>query len=357
MNVGVSAAWKRVHELWVGSGGAWKATQLGHAGAGGAWKVFFSRIPYNMIALFASAPASPWSAISYSGVYPLGDNAEGGSDLYADTHSHETQVANFANCASMVADDAIIRQNVISVHGASHNYSHSHGATDHKPLGRSWRGAAANGAASIPVGAFLFFNGSSIPSGWARATYSADDFVSLDSSGTGGVVGAAAHIHTHATVTDDIYAERQLGTTYNHPARPAGGHSHSVPNHSEPNVPPYIVLDLISPTGSDALFIPAGVVAFFLGSTVPPGWSVYSAALGRFVRLNSTGLEGTGGSASHGHTMSGASGGYGAADVGGAADGYTCATLSHYHTVTHTHVTGTDNSMPLSRELLICKKD
>lgn len=359
--IGVSGVWKLLQNLSLGVSGSWKTVVSAHIGVSGAWKLIHSNVPSNMVALFASAPSSPWSVLSYSGVFPLGASSEGATNLYSNTHTHGSVTNVFSDCGSMVADDAAIRQNVVSIHGSVHNYSHSHGATDHQPLWQSWRAAQANGAAYIPSSAMLFFSGTSIPTGWTRATYTSGRYVKLDSSGTGGTGGNSTHTHTHPDATNtDSYVERQLGTTYNHPARMAGGHAHTVPSHaSEANDPPYITLDMIRPSSDWYSVIPSGVVAFFTGSAVPYGWSYYSAAENRFVKLDSSGIEGTNNisNASHSHSLDDYSGYYTPTSTGGGADGYTCAVLSHRHRVAHTHSAVSNNSMPLSRQLLICRKD
>jgi len=358
--VGVSGEWKDLLSINLGIGGAFKAVTGGHIGVGGAWKRIFPRaIPRNMIALFASAPDSPWDALSYTDIFPLGAEAEGDEDLYSHTHTHDTVTNVFGNGTTYAADTAATVQTVLGVHSTGHNYDHSHSATDHQPPWQSWRAAAANGAPSIPTTAKLFYSGSSIPDGWARATYTADSYVKLDSSGAGATGGSATHTHSHPNATATSMAvNRQkwvLAGKEHHAAN--ASHTHTVPDHDATNnEPPYVILDMVSPT-SEAFVIPSGIVAFFIGSFVPIGWSVYSTALGRFIKLNNVGVEGTGGSAGHGHTFSKTSGTYYGTVRKAGADGSTASYINHSHPVSGDHAAVDNNSMPLARGLLICKKD
>lgn len=359
VSVGVSSAWKRVGPWWIGSSSAWKKILRGHVGISGAWKQFYEDIPANMIALFAAAAPSPWNALSYTTCYPWPSDTVGSSYYFSMTHTHGSVTAVFANCGTTDADDAIIRYNRMAQHGASHNYAHSHGAEDHQPLYQEWRGASANGARSIPTSAILFFNGTSIPSGWKRATYTDGRYVRMNSSGAGGTGGNLSHYgHSHAdSAYDAAIVARQGGTSITQPV--AANHNHTVPNHNAKlNDPLYINLDAISPDTNPAYSIPSGVVAFFLGSTVPAGWSVYSAALGRFIKVTSSSIEGTGGNVQHEHAEGYLTSGTYAGSTGvGGLDGEPCATPSHAHIVTHTHSADYGNTMPLAYPFLICRKD
>jgi hypothetical protein len=357
-HVKVSGVWKTVDEIYVKILWAWESVSAKYVKVDGTWKKSYEpRIPFNMVALFTSAIENPWKPLSYN-LFPLGANAEGGTNLYSNTHPHTGDVTVSHATSSSVSDDAIVRSNIIAAHGSSHNYTHNHSDLDHQPPWQSWRAATAHGSYVLPSGALLFFNGSTIPTGWSRGTYTNGKFVKLDSYGEGDVGGNSTHTHSHPNSTNHSgYVAHQVGTTYNRIVNP-GTHNHTVPDHTAVNnLPPFINLDMVTPNSDWTQPIPSGIIAFFVGSVVPSGWSVYSAALGKFVKLDSTAIETTGGSNSHSHVQNEASGSYsGTVKVMG-ADGYTSAPRPHSHTVTHTHSAVTNNSMPLARELLICKKD
>lgn len=358
LHVGIAGVFKRILEMHVGASGSWKLVTDGWVASSGVWKRFWPPIPANMIALFAAAAPSPWSALSYSGLYPFGANAEGASDLYSNTHEHSTSVTNvFGNCNTVIADDAAFRQPMMAVHGSAHNFNHTHGSTNHEPEFQSWRGAVAGGALSIPTSAILFFNGASIPTGWARATFTSGRYVKLDSAGTGATGGAATHTHSHGSSTStNPLVDYQIGTTW--AVCVNASHNHTTPDHpGEANDPTFIELDMVSPSGSPALGIPSGIVALFIGSVVPLGWSYYSAAEGKFIKAVNGGVGATGGGPDHGHSIATTSGSYTATADTGAADGYSSCSQVHNHWVTHTHATGSNLSMPLARQLLICRKD
>jgi len=360
--LGISGSWKEIVNLALGLSGSFRSASSASLGISGVWKEIFSssKIPENLVALFASAPDSPWDPLSYSGVFPLGAEAEGESDLYSDTHEHATSVANvFGNCTSVSLSTQGETANTMGFHSTEHNYNHTHSATDHKPPYQEWRGAKANGAKSIPANAILFFSGTTLPDGWSRSSYTADKYVRLNSSGTGGTGGNATHTHTHpnATATAGKTVKRKKSSREYRAA--VAIHTHTVPSHAATNnAPPYIILDAISPDEEWSADVPSGVVAFFVGDTVPDGWSVYSDAIGKFVKLNSTGV-GTTSSAgsSHNHVFNDTSGPGPAQNKLGIASGMLNPTNLHTHPVSHTHDADSNNSMPKARELLICKKD
>jgi len=362
VSVGVSGSFKEIRPWWVGTGGNWKKVLLAHVGVGGSWKLYYSDIPETLIALFDAAFSSPWSAISYTGLFPLGGTSEGGSDLYSNNHQHTTSVTNVVGQSTLEqAQNASDYHTVLNYHSTIHNNDHSHSSdTDHTPLYQEWRGATAAGAIEIPTGAHLFWGGSgSIPTGWTRSTFTNDRYVRLNSSGTGGTGGNVNHTHTHSNTASGSSAVDRQQNYFSYPYHQANAsHAHTIPAHTSANHEPlFCNLDMVHPSSATNV-IPAGIVAFFLGSVVPAGWEQYTLCNGRLVRLSSVATPGTqGGTSGHGHVMSGVTGGsYTGSSLKRGADGTYAANYPHAHPNTHTHDVESNNWMPLSRQLLICKK-
>jgi len=362
--IGVSSAWKELTAIALGVSAAWKDISTMHIGAGSNWKKIFPEnpIPANMIAFFAGDAPSPWVVQSGS-VFPLGGDSEGESDLYSDTHTHATVTNVVGTSTQEQAQNASDYHTVLNYHSTSHNNDHSHDATDHKPLYQEWKGAAATGAVEIPTSAILFWcGGSTLPTGWARATFTEGRFVRMSASGTGGTGGNANHSHTHPNTAAASASVQRQQNYFSYPYHQVNAsHSHTIPAHtSADHEPLWVALDMISPSGAAATVIPANVVAFFIGSSVPHGWEAYTVATGRLVRVYQVGTVTpgtTGGSSSHSHVMSAVTGGgYTGSSLKRGADGTYAARYPHYHSNTHTHAAVDNNWMPLSRQLLICKK-
>lgn len=358
-SVGSGGSYKRIRPWWIGAGGSWKKVLAAHVGVGGAWKLFYSEIPYGMIVQFDAAVPAGWSELSYS-LFPLGASAAGSSDLYSDTHEHSASVTNAfaAPNSENPASTAILRDNAIIHHHENHSYSHTHGSTNHRPYALDMKAGAASTALSIPTSARLLYYGASAPAGWSDFAYTNGRHLAW-TTGAYGTSGATTHSHAHADSNyDDTYDLRQYHLTSYQDAAHHENHKHTVPAHSKANEPPSIRLHMISPS-SEAFTIPSNVVAFFTGDIVPFGWSVYSAALGKFIKLYNTGYGTTAGSSSHAHDEDIISGDFTAAWFrrGQSAPSTTMVTETHSHDVVGPHTAVADNLMPLSREFLICKKD
>jgi len=314
-------------------------------------------IPRNMMALFAEAAPSSWGALSYSGIFPMGSSSASGSNLYSNTHSHASQSLTTGTAYSTQADTSAITQTVMSA-SHTHDYSHSHDDMDHQPLYQEWRAAIVGGANSIPSSALLFFSSYPIPTGWSEATYTEEHYVKLNSSGTGGTGGAATHTHTHSNTaygSNDATRQKHL-TSYPYHCT-CTSHYHTVPSHTaEPNDPTYVNLHLIHPD-STVTEIPSGVVAFFSGNMIPPGWTQYSYANNKLIRLSDAFVGYGGGSDHHGHSMTSTNTSTrNGSELKRGAGATTACYVNHYHSCNHEHTGVANNSMPLSRAFLICIK-
>jgi len=358
--IGVSGVFKILRPWFIGVSSAWKQILAGYIGVSGAWKKFYSFLPDDMIVQFESAPGTGWSELSYD-LYPIGASAAGGSNLYSNTHEHATTVANVFDPPQdeLSASTAILRDNAIIHHHANHDYNHTHGSTDHKPFSRLMRAAVPDGAVSLPTSARLLYYGTSAPSGWSDHTYGNGEYLAF-TTGTYGTLGATTHTHTHGNSGyDDTNDLRQYHLTSYQDSAHHYNHYHPVNSHpAKDNKPLSARLHMIKPS-SEAFSIPSGVVAFFTGSVVPAGWSLWTTGYGRLARLWNASVGTQEGSSEHGHAETFQSGDFGAAWFrrGQSAPSTTIVTEQHQHTVTGAHASATNNSMPLCREFMICKKD
>ena len=149
----------------------------------------------------------------------------------------------------------------------------------------------------------MFFNGATIPTGWTCISCnSGDDFFQRFIKGAathGSTGGTATHTHTvsvSANASTASNAESRSGTDL---ADVAHGHSGSASVTATSNLPSYRNLKLIRHnTTGDPTTLPAGIVGIFDTTTLPSGWTRYSAQDTYYARGEGT-VGGTGGSNTH----------------------------------------------------------
>lgn len=313
-------------------------------------------IPLNMLALFDDSPPEPWGLFPFGDVFPIGSSGFSTENSFSDTHEHEYVTCTSSTSTNNQADNAIWYHSVMNPH--THTLNHSHEETSHVPLNNSFRAACVVNSNIIPTSARILYSGSTIPTGWSRATYTNGNYLKFSDSGTGAIGGSATHEHVHpsssSTAGGDSQAQLHTSSYPYHCVRRS--HSHTVANHQQNNEPSYIILDLIKPNSEEST-LPSGTVAFFLGSTIPAGWSLYSQASERLIKLGNSNIGTTGGTPYHSHYQSVTSSIYNGDALKRGAGGYSMTYVNHSHTFTHTHNAVTNNSMPLCRSLLIAIKD
>ena len=353
----VSGVWKEFLSAHKKISGAWKAMLTGYKKVSGVWKIIFSfgsSLPENIICFVdGTAPTGTTlcdgnnGTIDLIGKYLRVASSESSADAGSNTHSHS--YSGYSGYDPAGHPDDGNRYSFMSRH--RHTISHTHGAINHEPQYKNLAPCLPD--KKILSTMLMYFDGSTIPTGWSQVnTYDGKFIRGGEDSLTG---GADTHTHVYSGYSGYSYTylsadggSNGVGTRSNH--RHTINHTHGATN----NIPEYYDLRLIKPD-SDAGEIPSGVCAFFLGSVVPDGWSYFSAVEGKFIRVNAS-ESGTGGSNTHTHSYSGNSGGYnpgnGDADAGGDD---LCDDGTHYHSIAHTH--GTTDNIPLHRGLLFCKKD
>lgn len=212
----------------------------------------------------------------------------------------------------------------------------------------------------------LFYDGSSVPTGWSSLSASAGDIFYQKYPRGGayyGVYGGSNADHTHVgTVSNEQEALVPPSTPSSGSALVTFGHTHGfLASVGNANIqPPYREIQLIQydagiPTGASA--IPSGAIALF-DDTVPTGWTRYSAQDSSYTRTGPYAASPpTGGSATHNHALSFvALGGTGGNGTGGGIKTDSAAAV-HTHTVsspTNTQDTAND---PIRTNFIIGKID
>lgn len=159
-----------------------------------------------------------------------------------------------------------------------------------------------------PPHLFLLWDGTdgTIPSGWSRVSTYDGFFVRGDTVANFGTMDSSG---THAPTVSSTTIGAASGTYYNSggnsPFVAAAAHSHSggvaTPGTANNNdEPAYRSLKLIRYDNGIPTFIPAGVIAMF--DTLPTsGWTEYTAAHNRFLKIDST--VANGGTDAHQHQL------------------------------------------------------
>jgi hypothetical protein len=183
----------------------------------------------------------------------------------------------------------------------------------------------------------LFWDGGAAPSGWTCVSCSpGDPFYQVFPRGndTYGVAGGSA-THSH-TSTNSISAPSGTGVSQSAAGTVLSGMSHTHTVNATigtaSNLPLYRQLKIIrSDTNAEPTTLPAGVIGLF-DTTLPSGWSAYTAQNGYYPRGENTAST-IGGSNTHSHGLS-ITIGNATGDVQGTVNGQTqpSATAGHTHT-------------------------
>ena len=319
----------------------------------------------NLIALFSSAPDSPWKvcngvadSLDLIGMYLRGGSSEG-SPAGSNTHEHASepmQTGGFTNAALTNSWIAGVNVNYTDRYH-SHDMSHGHDAVNNEPL--HYQMIPAVGTGNLPADTLLFFDGPTAPAGWTAWVTVYDKMIKCAAS-AGAPGGAASHEHVFEGQSGGNSDQRLYKYTASYPlACYTVDHTHSIDHiHSGGNN--YPEWRGLLPVRCDAITaksaIPSGMVAHFKGDIVPAGWTQYVLLNGKFIQCRETNGE-TGGADTHGHAHSGYTGiYYEAGQPMGASYGFYAIQDDHSHTMTATQHAAVSN-VPYHRPLLVCKKD
>lgn len=233
-------------------------------------------------------------------------------------------------------------------------------------LGVSYSDAPALNIADTRM--MLFYDGSSVPSGWSSLSAAAGDIFyqrfPRGFSSYGNPAGAATHTHA-ASVGVGAAQGTPVGVNSTGTAFSSDTHSHTgytaTPD-AQTLLPSYREIQIIQydagiPTGASA--IPGGAIALF-DATVPSGWTRYSAQDDAFIRTGPYALSPpTGGAASHAHTTSVVQGlGSGTGTNSGNTGAFPPAAATALHTHTHSNPsTDTIAHIPINTDFILGKID
>ncbi len=188
------------------------------------------------------------------------------------------------------------------------------------------------------VNLILFWDGATIPSGW---TCISDDpgepfYYRFPMGGSSYGSTGGAENHTHPTTSScggpSATLQRNSGTNVT-TATSTHTHTPTVTVATVSHLPPYYDLKVIRYNSGIPSTLPAGVIALFPSTSVPSGWSLYTAADNRFLR-GAPSAGGTGGGTTHTHSVSVSTGGP-SHTVQLRTD--PCGASVAYPTSTHTH--------------------
>lgn len=196
------------------------------------------------------------------------------------------------------------------------------------------------------VNLILFWDGASIPSGWTCISDDAGEpfyyRFPMGGSTYGSTGGTETHTHSSTSSCGGPSAtlQRNSGSAVT-TATSTHTHTPTVTVATENHLPPYYDLKVIRYNSGIPSILPAGVIALFPSTSLPPGWSLYTAADNRFLR-GAPSAGGMGGNPTHTHSVSVSTGGP-SSTVGLATD--PCDDSTAYPTSTHTHTgSGTTSS-------------
>lgn len=378
-------AWKTIASIYGKISGTWTFFTKGYRKTDGSWEQIYAggNVSENLIVFSEDALTG---AVLCDGTnstpdllgYYLKAKTSGSPSAAtgSNTHSHDSQTFQLSTNDNLTNAYGNLKK-AYEDGGATifkhyHKNTHGHGSTNHEPEYVELR--PYTGLAAVPVGGVLFTDGV-IPSGFKAYDETAKYIKCGTSGGTTG--GGGTHTHSYSGSTDcgtglvgafsgesldDPDHQLRIKTGNDDLARKNGDaslaeHYHVADHsHEEDNEPPYYTLKAIEAT-SAIYQIPSGVIGFFKDGTVPDGWSVFSAASGKFIKIDST-ADTTGGSSTHTHSHSG--------DVGDWTAPYLAQIYNtgsaNYCRETHAHSWPADNHssetlIPLHKEVLLCKKD
>ena len=344
---------------WVG--GVEKRIDQGWVNVGGVWKRHYSLIPDELIALFGSTPGGDWKIcngtadpLDLIGMYFRGSNAEG-SATGSNTHDHASSgFGNTGDANNTFPNDPTPNERTLQSDDHVHSTpDHGHSSVNHEPLYYEMIPAVAGKV--LPANTLLFYDGAVAPSGWTAFSTVYDKFIKCAASG-GGSGGAASHSHpisgiwtgyTQSTVNSRAQTSSAVDDL-NH--RHSADHTHT----GGQNYPAWHGL-LPVRCNFETGYIPSGIVAFFKGSVVPDGWTLFTSLQDAFLHCKST-SGGTGGADTHIHSHSGMyTGSWGTNQSWAYPNGDYLAQAHSHAWPGGNHASG--NNLIYHRPLLVCKKD
>ena len=366
MHTKVAGVWEDVDDPSVKVAGVWQPVQEGLVKVAGTWEQFYLRqnIPTTLVAFFSIAlPAGTQlcdgtaGTPNMNGCYVVGGNAEG-TATGSDTHTPSNTVVGTFGYTALNREGTVVSNVMVNITHTHTVGSHGHGgAVDHKPLGND--GKAAQMTGGITKAGMIMFNTVAVaPTGWSHVSLLSGRYIRATNTGTGGSVGASSHSHGGNSTGTGEHNERRSWNNSGASNQKMWVHSHTQSHtmQSKSNNPRHIDLYPVS-CDADGNDVVSGMVAFFVGSVVPTGWTLYAAAQGVLIRCNSTVNTTPSGSDTHTDTSNSTTTNAQNPIGNRISTGANCARpASHSHGVpSHNH--GTHTSLPRRITLLVCSKD
>lgn len=381
-------AWKTISGWWVAVGGVWKRILSAHIAFGGTWKKFYQRpFPKNMLVLWMDTPPDGWLVCNGTDASPnlngkfLKGASEEGEAGGSNTHTHSDEAVGSTNTDTTACSSGTWTSRAARTWGHSHTITHAHSA-----VAKDWQPPyyeliPAVGGPLLNADAVLMWDGDSgdIPDGWSYVSDLDTYYPKCNTSAAGGTGGNSTHSHTSAFAGADegvkytgYVADNTThvgsGIVDTYCMTDAGSHRHTFAHsHTQANMNYNLKRVPLIPIAPDADWteeIPAGVIAFFTGDTVPDGWTQLSSYDDFFpVFASAAGSPITPSKQTHEHSDGATT--TSANTPGGSSNARTTSNVfsraGHTHTISN-HVHSTAKCVPTKQEpahvpLMLCQKD
>jgi hypothetical protein len=202
----VSGVWKETTEMHANVSGIWKEILSGWIRVSGVWKQFYKKIsiPENLIAFSTSSTVTGTLKMDGSeaspnliGKYPKAHGSEGttGGSL---THQHNAYTGNTGSNIGHNRQPQGTREGDAITGGKQHSHTlnHTHGSQNHEP--EYLKVLPVTNVSEIKTTMFLFYDGTSPPTGWSSLASAIDKLYKGDTAPeTSPTGGLSTHSHAH----------------------------------------------------------------------------------------------------------------------------------------------------------------
>jgi hypothetical protein len=242
---------------------------------------------------------------------------------------------------------------------------------------------------AVPSGILFAWNGanSTTHSGWTRKTSLDGKFIFVTTGDDAGATGGSAthihtspnHTHTQGSHTHSITSGGP-NATRNNPEFASGSAASATHTHatytsnsttatnqntaitvqaSADNLPPYYTVIWKESDGTTD--IPSNFCGFFDSATLPTNWTILAGAIDKYIRGAGAGLDGagTGGSLTHGHTLTDHTHTQDAHGHSGKASGTSSGTSKHFAeadyliAIAHNHTVSLDSNTAVNQSATV----
>lgn len=377
-----AGAWAAVSQIKATTDGiSYSAPKAMYVKYNGAWKQL---VPPNMVVLYTSSAQYSGKANVYTAVATdkavLGSSSHSTTSSGATTHSQHDAAANSMTDGYPIGTPLVYKDvlgTITSYWYTTANRTHMHviGGHSHPNAGTNmnydrYKLIPTLGGTRIYTGAVVLgttalsgslTNVSSTVGGYLHLATTAGAYDRVS------VYGKTAGIHGHGSVSPSCTSsgapDTSTGSWGTYSTTFGFTHAHSTSHDVYcPEILPYYINFIPYQTTADLFLddLPSGTVMLFTSAALPPGWSRYTSADGRLVKLYSS-AGGTGGSSTHTHAGDVRTGDWTSVSslnswlVAGTEFG-TGRQAGHTHTWSDQHLTSR-NHMPPYYPFVLGKKD